>query len=252
MIDPASMLHLGVFLVRPGLLVVSAPAFGGQWAPPTIKIGLTVVLAIASLAAVAPPVAAEGPGLVVVIAREALIGIALGFGVRVVVAAAEFAGQLAGFQLGFLYASVVDPQAGVRNNVLSSVYGLLTLMVFLGLNAHHDLLRALVMSYEAVPVGLGGIDGSLAALSARLLGLVFTTAVHLAAPILVVMLIVELALGLAARAAPMLNLMAQGFPVRLLVGLIALAAMLRIVRPVVERAIPVALALVTDLAAALR
>jgi flagellar biosynthetic protein FliR len=249
-IDLSPLLRMGIFLVRPGLLVASAPAFGGVWAPMTVKVGLTVLLGVMCMAAIpAPPVGAPA-GLAVILTREAVIGLSLGFGVRVLISGAEFAGHLAGFQLGFAYASVVDPQSGVRNNVVSSIYGLSALMVFLGINAHHDVLRALVASYEALPIGVGGVDATLGDLVARMLGMVLVVGVQLSAPVVIVLLVVELALGLASRAAPTLNLMAQGFPVRLLVGLLALAAMIRVIPPVVTRLVPAALELAARVAMA--
>jgi flagellar biosynthetic protein FliR len=251
-IDLAPLLRIGIFLVRPGLLIAAAPAFGGTWAPAPVKIGLTVILATICMAVVPVPAAGEPAGLALILTREAVIGFALGFAVRLLVSGAEMAGQLAGFQLGFAYASVVDPQSGVRNNVLSSAYGLTALLVFLGLNAHHDLVRALVASYDVLPIGVGSVDDSLPEVVARMLGLVLVLGVRLAAPVLIVLLVVELALGLASRAAPTLNLMAQGFPVRLLVGLITLAAMIRVIPAVVARAVPAALELAAELAQALR
>lgn len=246
------LLRFGVFLARPGLLTLAAPVFGGTWASPTVKIGLMVLMALGSMAVVPAVPAGEPAGLALVITREALIGLALGFGVRVVVGAAEFAGYLAGFQLGFAYASIVDPQSGVRNSVLSTLYGLISLVVFFAIDAHHDVLRALASSYDALPMGQGSIDASLAGLVGRLLGVVFFVGVQMAAPIIVVQLLVELGLGLASRAAPMLNLMAQGFPIRLIAGLLTLAAMIRVVPVVIERAVPAALELAARAALAFR
>lgn len=250
MIDLGPLIRFGIFLARPGLMVVVAPAFGGSWAPPVVKIGLAVLMAVTTMAVVPFTPSSEPAGLALLITREAIIGLALGFGMRVLIGAAEFAGHLAGFQLGFAYASVVDPQSGVRNNVLSSLYGLTALMVFFGIDAHHDLLRALVASYDVLPIGFGAVDTGLGMLVARLLGLVFFVGVQMAAPLIIVQLLVELGLGLSARAAPMLNLMAQGFPIRLIVGLLTLAAMVRVIPIVVERAVPAMLELSASLALA--
>jgi flagellar biosynthetic protein FliR len=109
-----------------------------------------------------------------------------------------------------------------------------------------------VRSFEVLPVGAGGVDAALPAVVMRLLGVVFLVGAQLAAPVVIVMLVAELALGLLARAAPTLNLMAQGFPVRLLVGLLALAAMIRVVPGVVASAVPGALELAVRTAAAFR
>lgn len=252
MIDVAPFARLGLLLVRPGMLIVAAPAFGGTYAPPTLKIGLTLMLALAMLP-VAPLPSIDSPvAVTVAMAREAAIGMSIGFGIRVVTAGAEFAGYLAGFQLGFAYASVVDPQAGARNTVLSSMYGLAALMIFFAINGHHLFLKALAGSYAAMPIGLGHVDASLATLVGRSLAMIFTVGVQLSAPVVIVLLVVEIGLGLMGRVAPMLNLMAQGFPVRLIVGLLALAAVIGVVPEVIARAVPHAVELAARLALAFK
>jgi flagellar biosynthetic protein FliR len=250
--DFTQVARFGLLLVRPGMLFVVAPAFGGTWAPGMVKAGLTVMVAVI-LAGVVPLPGVVGPaGVGLVVARETVIGLSLAFGVRVLIGAAELAGYLAGFQIGFTYATVADPQTGARNNILSSVYGLLALVVFFASEGHHEFLRALAMSYELLPVGVGGIDGSIAALVARMLGLVFELGVQMAAPVLVTLLIAELGLGLMARAAPSFNLMAQGFPIRIAVGLAVLALTLRVIPLAIRGGIPSVLRIGTGLAEAFR
>src|SRR5439155_14162511 len=158
----------------------------------------------------------------VMVAREMAIGLALGMSIRALVAAAELAGQLAGFQMGLSYSAIVDPQSGVRNNLLSALYGNIAVITFLVMNGHHAFLRALRDSYESLPMGIGHIGSSLPAAVMGLLGLVFTFGARLAAPLVVVLVITELALALIARSAPALNLMAVGAPIRIMIGLILL------------------------------
>jgi flagellar biosynthetic protein FliR len=237
-IDLPPITRLAVLLIRPGFLFLSAPVFGGAYAPPILKVGLTTIIAVSLIPIVPLPETIGSIGLTVVVLREALIGLTLGFAIRVLVAGAEFAGHLAGFQLGFAYASVVDPQSGVRNGILSALYGTFAIVVFFGINAHHDLLRALVRSFEMLPIGAGLTGDGLNTTVMQMLGLVFVTGAQLAAPVVIVLLVTELALGLLARTAPTLNLLAQGFPVRLLVGLLAIAAMVQVIPEVVARAVP--------------
>jgi flagellar biosynthetic protein FliR len=85
-----------------------------------------------------------------------------------------------------------------------------------------------------------------------MLGAVFTIGAQMAAPVVIVLLVVELALGLMSRAAPSLNILAQGFPVRLVVGLVALAVTLRAIPVVIQGAIPRLLELGVQTAAAFR
>lgn len=157
-----------------------------------------------------------------VVAREAAIGLALALAIRALVAAAELAGQLAGFQMGLSYSATVDPQSGVRNNLLAALYGNIAMVTFLLTNAHHAFLRALGASYDSLPIGGGQVGGSLPRVVIELLALVFTVGARLAAPLVVVLVVTEVALALIARSAPALNLMAVGVPVRLLIGLVLL------------------------------
>lgn len=243
MSDVPPLVTFAVLLVRPGFLFLTAPIFGGAYAPPLLKVGLTVIVG-ASLIPVVPVPALQDPAaLSLIVVREALVGLSLGFAVRVLVGGAEFAGHLTGFQLGYTYASIVDPQSGVRNGVLSALYGSMAIVVFFAINAHHDLLRALTRSFDAIPVGPGGMDGGLGRIVMDLLGMLFLVGAQLAAPVVIVLLVVELALGLLSRAAPTLNLMAQGFPIRLLVGLLALAGAVQVLPHVIAAAVPRAITL---------
>jgi flagellar biosynthetic protein FliR len=235
-IEPSPLAQVGLVLVRPGLLVMAAPVFGGVYVPPPVRVGLTVLLAVVIAPAVPHPRAIGEAGLVAVIASELLIGLALAMGLRVLFSAANLAGYLAGFQMGLSYAAIVDPQTGVRNNVLATLYANLALVTFFGINGHHALIRALAGSYDAVPIGAGGVSGPLAGIVAELLGMIFVTGVRLAAPVVTALLLVELALGLVSRAAPALNLMVVGTPLRLLAGMSALAVGVQVVPSVVSGA----------------
>jgi flagellar biosynthesis protein FliR len=250
--DLAFVTRLGLLLVRPGLLVAAAPPFGAMYTPTPVKIGLSVVLGIALAPAVNLPGEVGMAALALILAREAAIGLALALSVRAMMAGAELAGQLAGFQLGFAYAATVDPQTGARNSVVAALYSSLTLLTFLAINGHHALLKALAESYQALPVGLGHIDAGMAKAVASLLGLLFVFGTQVAAPIVIVLLIVEVAIGLISRAAPALNLMVLGFPIRLLAGLIALAAAVGVVPSVVSRLVVPALEMAGRLAYSFR
>ncbi len=251
--DFSALVVFGILLVRVGMLVATAPILGSTWAPPTVKAGLTAIFAVLLLPLVPLPAIATPATLALVLAHEALVGLAIGFSIRIVLGAAELGGYLAGFQLGFAYAGIVDPQSGVRNNVLAVLYGLLALLALFGANVHHELIRLLLASYEALPVAaFAQADRSLAESVARTLGLIFTVGMQLAAPVVLVLLLVEFVLGLMTRAAPTLNLMVIGAPLRLLVGLVTLAAGVQVVPGLILRTSGLALELGSRLAGAFR
>jgi flagellar biosynthetic protein FliR len=250
--DLAFVTRLGLLLIRPGLLVSTAPPFGAQYTPTPVKLGLSIVLGVVMAPLVAMPTSVTLAVLTVLVAREAVIGLALGMSVRILMAGAEVAGQLAGFQLGFAYAATVDPQTGARNNVVASLYSSLTLLTYLLLNGHHALLRALAESYRVMPIGLGHVEAGVLRATMAMMGVVFAFGVQVAAPIVVVLLIAELALGLVSRAAPALHLIVVGAPLRLMAGLVALAAAIGVLPNAVARLVTPTLELAGRLALAFR
>jgi flagellar biosynthetic protein FliR len=243
---------LALLLVRPGMIVLATPFFGGVYAPPHVRVGLTVLVAMILAPIVTLPVAMAPSGLTVVIAREIAIGLAIAFAIRVLVAGAEFAGHFSGFQIGLSIGSLIDPLTGVRNNIIAILYVNVAIVVCLATNAHHLLLRALVDSYQALPVGIGAVDPAVTARVASLRGVVFVIGVRVAAPIVIVLLLVELALGLLGRVAPALNVMIAGAPVRLIVGLLIVAATVTVFPSMISHYLPTVFRLAADLAAGFR
>jgi flagellar biosynthetic protein FliR len=234
-IDFAPIARFGLLLARPGMLIMAAPAFGGTYAPSHVRLALVVLLAFTVTPFVPVPDVQSTVGLGMVIARELGIGFAMAMAIRALVAGAELGGQLSGSQLMLSYGSVVDPQGGVRSNLIGTIYSNLTLITFFAINGHHTFIRNLVSSYQAMPIGPGHVDASLVRGVMQMLGVVFVLGLRLAAPLIVVMLVVELATGLVARAAPAINLMAIGTPIRLIVGLIVVAALVPFVPGVITR-----------------
>src|SRR5881296_898016 len=135
-------------------LMFLAPGLGGMYATSATKIGLTVLLALAVIPVAHMPDDFGDVALTIVIFREVSIGLALAFAVRALIAGAEFAGHLTGHQIGFSYGATIDPQSGVRNNMLAMLYGSLATLAFLAINGHHMLLRAMAASYQGLPIGV--------------------------------------------------------------------------------------------------
>jgi flagellar biosynthesis protein FliR len=123
----------------------------------------------------------------------------------------------------------------VRNNVIGNLYANLALFTFFLINGPHVFIRNLASSYQSLPIGAGGINPSIVTSVTDLLGIVFALGVRLAAPLIVVMLVLELASGLISRTAPAINLMVVSTPLRLIVGLLTIAALVPALPPIVTR-----------------
>ncbi len=253
MLDLTPLARFGFLLIRPGMVLVLAPGIGGVAVPAQAKIALTAFIAVALLPVVTIPAGDGGALVPAIIAREIVIGMSLGFAVRTLVAGAELAGHLSGFQMGLSYAAAVDPLNGVQNPILATFFGMLATLGLLAINGHHMMLQALAMSYSRLPIGMGGVNGDGLLEAVRdLLALVFGVGARLAAPIVVVLLVVEVGVGLISRAAPSLNFMIVGYPVRLLIGLLLLAALVGTVPAVTNAMAESAILLATRTAAVFR
>jgi flagellar biosynthetic protein FliR len=252
--DLSAIERIGILVVRPGALLMATPVFGAAFAPPLVRVGLLMLITFALAPIITLPAATDQVSTTLIAGRELLIGLALSLSVRVLVAGAELAGHLSGFQIGFAYSTLVDPQSGARNGVLSALYANLVVMVFLIVDGHHQLLHALVASYSALPIGATGwaATGELAPLVARTLGAVFVIGLRIAAPVVLVLFVVEVALGLLSRAAPQLNISVNAAPLRLFTGLAVLGATLAVVPDVVHSSLAPVFQLAARVAAALR
>jgi flagellar biosynthetic protein FliR len=223
--DLTVLTRVALLLIRPGMLVMLAPGIGGAHIPVRAKVGIVVLIAIGLLPSVPVPSESIDVPLTILVAREAAIGLSIGFVLHTLIVGAEFAGHLSGQQIGFSYGATVDPQSGVKNNTVSTLYALLATLGFLAINGHHTVLRALAASYVQLPIGAGHINPSLVGSVREILALVFNVGVRLAAPIVAVLLIVELIVGLISRSQPALSSMVISYPLRIIVGLFILGLM---------------------------
>jgi flagellar biosynthesis protein FliR len=223
--DPTSFL---LVLARCAGLVMGAPIFGHLLVPLRGRVGLALLFAIA-LAPVAttdvtaPPTLWTMAGLVVV---ESILGFVLGFIAQMIFAGVQLGGQLAGMEIGFGLSNLIDPQSNAQSTVVAEWQQLMALLVFLALDVHHLLLRALIESFRVVPLGAAVVGGGILRGVAMRGGEIFAIGMRIAAPVLLVLLLTNAALGVLARTIPQLNVFVVGFPVNVGVGLIVLGASL--------------------------
>lgn len=235
MIDFTPFARFGLLLVRPAMMVAAAPPLGAVYAPATVRLGFALLLTLSITPVVVAPVDLSLFEVVGVVLREMAIGFAIALAIRALISGAEMAGSLTGYQMGFSYGSLIDPQSGVRNSMFSVLYANLAIITFLVTNGHHSMIRALSMSYAQLPIGLGHVDQSLVAVVTSMLGIVFVLGVRLATPLILSLLVVEVALGLIARAAPAINLQAVSQPLRIVLGLVIIATLISMAPTLIAR-----------------
>jgi flagellar biosynthetic protein FliR len=206
-------------------LIAASPLFGNTSVPVSVKVMLGVLLA-SIVAPAIPALPAADPmslaGLLILV-QELLIGLAMGFAMRVVFAAVEMAGEISSLTMGLGFATFFDPATQGRSSAISQFLALVATTAFVAVNAHLVLLSALVESFSTMPVSATPLYGGGFKQLADWGGRIFSTGVQLSLPIVAALLITNVALGILTRAAPQLNLFGIGFPITLGVGLLVIA-----------------------------
>lgn len=223
-VDPATFIPV---LARVGGVVTFFPLIGAQLVPVRARVLLALGLAWA-IRPYVPVIALDSDTAlftgVSIIAGELLVGAAMGFTAQAALAAFETAGQFLGFQMGLTLSSIIDPLSGEQTSSVSVFYRLIAGTIYILLDAHHAFLLAMRESYSWVGAGLAAPGASFAegvtAVTAGLLVL----AVRIAAPALLILFLMDIALLLAARALPQVNMLILGYPVKTAIGLLAMAA----------------------------
>lgn len=201
--------------------IASAPLWNTTGVPrrTRLMLGLAITLAIAPAL---PPMPAVAPGSLAglwILAVQMLVGTAMAFAARIVFTAVELAGEFIGFQMGLSFATFYDPLSAAQTPVVTEFMTLMSFLLFLSLNGHLVYVATLAQSFQAIPVG-PGLPGSGSWLNlVELGGKIFASGLLLALPMIVALMIANLALAVLTRAAPQLNIFALGFPLTLLGGL---------------------------------
>jgi type III secretory pathway component EscT len=230
---PTMLVALGLGAARAIPIAWLVPAFGGRSLPLAARLGLGLVLAMLGwpylMTAAAAPALAElgvlGWGLLA--AREVLIGATVGWVVALAFRAAEAAGGLADVARGAGLAEPSSLSSNDSSSPLGALYWLSAVVIFLELGGLGRLASALARSYQAIPIGAGATAGATSAhagmgaalelvvvASARLV----ESAVGLAAPVIVALLLADLALAAVARLTPRVPIHFAAMPARALLG----------------------------------
>ena len=209
-------------------LIAAAPLFGNAGVPMRVKVLLGVFLALV-IAPLVPALPAVDPtswaGLLILV-KEMIIGLAMGFAMRLVFAAIEYAGEVASQTMGLGFAVFFDPSTRGRSSAVSQFMALVATMAFLAVNGHLVLLEALAESFITMPITETPFSSNAALELARWGGRIFSAGLQLAMPIIAALLITQVALGILTRAAPQLNIFGIGFPITLGVGFLTLSLLM--------------------------
>jgi len=207
-------------------LILSAPVIGSNNIPPQVKIGLiglSAFLVTPTLPGIDTPIPGDALPFALMAAGEMIIGLIIGLVMQIAFAAIQVAGQIMDMQSGFGLINVFNPALGTQVPLFGFFFFILAVLFLLVTNGHHMMIRALVSTFDRIPVGGFSPDTSVFGQVAAWSSLMFYDAILIAAPVMVSMMLAYVAMGLMSRVVPQLHLFVVGFPLTIAISLLVVA-----------------------------
>lgn len=214
-------------MCRVGALFLLAPIFSTRMIPMQAKLVVAGAISFALTPLVTNGVAVPtGVSVAPLILKELLVGLAFALGLAVITAGFQTAAAILDVTIGFSFAELVDPLTAGQSAVIGQLYAVFSVLVFLLVGGDRLMLEGLAASYRVIPLGTTPSLAQAAALAEHDITQVFLIGIEIAAPVLVTLALVDVSLGLVARAVPQMNVFFVGIPAKILVGLGAISASL--------------------------
>ena len=227
-----------LILLRVSALLIVAPIFGHRLFLARAKVGLAVMVSMVIFPIVDRfDVPVGFLPYAVMMVGEVIMGLVIGYAVLLLFIGIQFAGQLAGLQMGFGIVNVIDPASHDQVSIIGQFLNILAILLMLTLDGHHIILNGLMTSFDAVPLGGVVLKALVAHKMIALTAEVFVIAIKVSAPIMIALFLISTAMGVLARTVPQMNVFIVGFPVQLAVGMSVLMATLPLFQIMIERAL---------------
>jgi len=222
-----------------GLFLI-APIFGNRYYPTMIKVGLVFLISIimvSALRVVEIPEISSVWQLAGLAIKELMIGFIIGFIFKIIFFAAQTGGAVIGYQVGLAIATEFDTDTASQVSLIGRYWNFIATLIFLSIDGHHLVLRAIADSYRIIPPGSVGVEGSAGELIIKYSAYVFIIALKIAAPVMITLFLTDVTMGTIAKTMPTLNVFFVGFPIKIAIGLSVIALSLPVVSYVLEKSV---------------
>jgi flagellar biosynthetic protein FliR len=221
-------LNIDYFLlmfIRTGALIISSPIFGRRNIPNTAKICFCILLTYVLFAALPAHEAIVYTNVLeyaLMVLKEFLFGLVMGFVTTMFFALTQTAGHVIDMMMGFGMVNVFDVQGNVKVPVTGNFFYIILIITFFTVNAHHQLIHILNVTFQSIPVGRVVLSPKIAYTALEVFILAFVLAVNVAMPIIASGLLGEIVMGFIVRLVPQMNIFVVGIPLKVGLGLIML------------------------------
>lgn len=215
-------------LARVSPLFLLAPLFSSKNIPARVRGTIAVALAIGLSPVVSRGITVDLDVWIFagLLGKEILVGAAFAYALAAFFAAIQVAGAFLDTLIGFAYGGLVDPITGNQSSVLTQLYALVGIAIFIAIGGDAWVVQGLAKTYELVPMDGYPQLGPLVAGADAAFVVVFSAAIQVAGPIVLALIVTDAAFGVVSRVVPQLNVFAVGFPAKVVVGLLLLGVTL--------------------------
>ncbi|PLS16690.1 flagellar type III secretion system protein FliR [Bacillus sp. M6-12] len=227
-----------LILVRIASFFVTMPIFSYRTIPASHRIGISVFLAWVMYYTVDAPILEIDAAYFLLILKEALVGLLIGFVSYMILSAIQIAGGLIDFQSGFAIANVIDPQTGVQSPLMGQYLYTIALLFLLAADGHHLLMDGIFYSYQFIPLDQAWIpfgDENLLEFVVNAFNRSFIISFQMSIPVVGSLFLVDLGLGIVARTVPQLNIFVVGMPLKVGASFIVVMIVMGMMMMVVSR-----------------
>ena len=202
----------------------SLPVFAQRGVPARVRVALAFLIAVCAQATLPtmPLIPLDSAAALLAVVQQLVIGLSLGFAVRIVFSAVELGGEIIGLQMGLNFAGFFNPMTGGEATASSRFFGISVSWLFIVTGGHLMLIAAVVQSFDAFPVGPDPF-AFLRAVQPQVWGAeLFRLGLWIALPMIAMLLFVNLVLGIISRVAQQMSIFSIGFPITVSLGLIGM------------------------------
>lgn len=235
------LLNIDMFfliLVRTTGIFIISPVFGRNNLPMTMKIGISILVALILLPVISVTSQIQYTNFMELgfnVTKEFLLGIMIGFIGFIYFSCLYLAGTIIDTQVGFSMVNVLDPQMRTQVPIMGNYYSIIFTLIFLIFDGHHFILRALVYSYDLLPIGFNfAIGEEMIYRLTTIMMETFILAFKFSAPVLITIFLANVLLGILARTMPQMNVFIVGLPLKIIIGLLTIMITLQFIVPFSE------------------
>lgn len=246
---PLLSVYLLIF-VRVSSFFITMPLFSYRTIPAQHRIAFSAVISWVMYYSVEASAFDFNGEYILLIMKEALVGLLIGFIAYMILSAVQIAGGLIDFQMGFAIANVIDPQTGAQSPLMGQYLYTFALLLLLTLNGHHLLLDGIFYSYKLIPIDQAWIpfgNEDMVDYVLKAFNSMFIVAFQMSIPVVATLFLVDVALGIVARTVPQLNIFVVGFPIKIAVSFIILFIVMGVMFAVMQKLFGMMLVTMRDL-----